>query len=82
MLLQKMSIPGPGDSYSSGISTLTRLPDAALQDPAIDLALYVWLYVLALSYEALVVYGSGPKTVHDVIVLHKVNHCLTAACAS
>ena len=38
MLVQKMSVPGHGDSDSSGISTSTRLPDAALQDPAIDLA--------------------------------------------
>ena len=31
MLVQKMSIPGHGDSDSLGISTSTRLPDAALQ---------------------------------------------------
>ena len=37
MLVQKMSIPDHGDSDSSGISTSTRLPDAALQDPAMDL---------------------------------------------
>ena len=35
-----------------------------------------------LPYEALVVHGSGPKTVHDVRVIHQVNHCLTAACAT
>ena len=38
MLVQKMSKPGHGDSDSSGISTSTRQPDAALQDPATDLA--------------------------------------------
>ena len=38
MLVQKKSIPGHGDSDSLGISTSTRLPDAALQDPAMDLA--------------------------------------------
>ena len=33
-----MPTPGHGDSDSLGISTSTRLQDAALQDPAIDLA--------------------------------------------
>ena len=38
MLVQEISIPGHGDSDSSKISTSTRLPDAALQDHAMDLA--------------------------------------------
>ena len=40
MLVQKMSITGHGDSDSSGISSSTRLPDVALQDPAMDLAFF------------------------------------------
>ena len=41
MLVQKMSIPSHGDSDSLGIFTSTRLPDAALQDPATYLADFV-----------------------------------------
>ena len=33
MMVQKMSIPGHGDSDSSGISTSTRLPDACITRP-------------------------------------------------
>ena len=33
ILVQKMSIPGHGDSNSSGISTSTRLPDACITRP-------------------------------------------------
>ena len=39
-LVQKMSIPGHGDSDSSGISTSTRLPDACITRPCLGPLLY------------------------------------------
>ena len=41
MLVQQMPTPEHGDSDSSGISTSTSLPDAALQDHATDLAIRI-----------------------------------------
>ena len=48
-----MSVPGHGDSDSSGISTSTRLPDAALQDPAMDLAMTLMQEIKKLVQESI-----------------------------